>query len=140
MRAGRLMLEEISLAAKRGIDFGFESTLSGHGHLNLIRHLKGRGYRVHFFYLWLPSVEVALSRVKSRVSSGGHDIAETTIRRRFERSIRNFLVYYRVLADSWILFNNSNRTPSIIAYEKESNLYKIDTDLFDRLVARHVGK
>lgn len=140
MRAGRLMLEEINFAAKRGVDFGFETTLSGHGHLRLIRHLKERSYRVHFFYLWLPSVEVALSRVKSRALSGGHDIIETIIRRRFERSIRNFMVYYRVLGDSWILFNNSDRTPTIIAFEKESNLYRIDADLFDRLIARYVNK
>src|SRR6266852_6813732 len=55
-RAGRLMLEEIELLAKRGADFGFETTLSGRSHLNLIRGLKKRGYGIHFFYLWLPSV------------------------------------------------------------------------------------
>jgi hypothetical protein len=59
-RAGRLMLEEIDLYAKPGDSFGFETTLSGRSYLSLIRRLKRRGYEVHFFYLWVPSVELAL--------------------------------------------------------------------------------
>jgi predicted ABC-type ATPase len=61
------MLGEIEALAKQHADFGFETTLAGRGHLNLIRDLKRRGYEVHFFYLWLPSVELAIARVKERV-------------------------------------------------------------------------
>jgi predicted ABC-type ATPase len=50
-RAGRLMLEEIELHARRMECFGFETTLSGRSYLNLIRHLKLDGYDVHFFFL-----------------------------------------------------------------------------------------
>jgi len=73
-RAGRMMLEEIDLYARRGESFGFETTLSGRSYLSLIRRLKRRGYEVHFFYLWVPSVELALSRIRGRVSLGGHDV------------------------------------------------------------------
>jgi predicted ABC-type ATPase len=66
-RAGRLMLEEIDLHAKRGESFGFETTLSGRSYLNLIRRLKRWGYEVHFFYLWVSNVELALSRIRGRV-------------------------------------------------------------------------
>jgi predicted ABC-type ATPase len=48
LRAGRLMLEEINLFMRRGADFGFETTLSGRGHLNLVRQLKKRAYGIHF--------------------------------------------------------------------------------------------
>src|SRR5215467_7190487 len=122
VRAGRLMLEEISLAMQRGIDFGFETTLSGRGHLNLVRRLKKRGYRVHFFYLWIPSVELALSRIRERVSRGGHDVPETVVRRRFTRSMRNFFLHYRQLADRWILFDSSVAPPSVIAKQEEGRL------------------
>jgi len=57
-RAGRLMLEEIDLCAKRGESFGFETTLSGRSYLSLIRRLMKQGYEVHFFYLWVPIVEL----------------------------------------------------------------------------------
>src|SRR6202140_3136214 len=66
VRAGRLMLNEIDEFARRGVDFGFETTLSGRAHMNLIRHLKHRGYGVNIFYLWVPSVDLALSRVRER--------------------------------------------------------------------------
>ena len=55
---------------------------------------------MHVFFLWVRSVEVAVSRVKDRVLSGGHGIPEVIIRRRFGRSIRNLLAEYRALADS----------------------------------------
>lgn len=100
VRAGRLMLAEIGLAMKRGADFGFETTLSGRGHLHLVHQLRKRGYGVHFFYLWVQSVELALLRIRERVSRGGHDIPEEVVRRRFARSTRNFLAHYRQLADS----------------------------------------
>jgi predicted ABC-type ATPase len=134
VRAGRLMLEEIDLLARRSIDFGFETTPSGRAHLNLIRSLMQRQYKVNIFYLWLPNAEVALSRVRERVSGGGHDIPEHVVRRRFDRSMRNFLALYRMLADSWTLFNNSGKLSSVIAFEKESKLRKIDAELFDRLI------
>jgi predicted ABC-type ATPase len=65
---------QIEALAQQPADFGFETTLAGRGHRNLIRGLKRRGYEVHFFYLWLPSVELATSRVRERVLRGGHDI------------------------------------------------------------------
>src|SRR5690348_6175768 len=114
-RAGRLMLAEIDLHVKRRENFGFETTLSGRSYLKLILRLKRAGYEVTFFYLWLPSVELALLRIKGRVSLGGHDVPASDVRRRFGRSIRNFLVHYRPLADAWLLYDNTTAMPQIIA-------------------------
>ena len=93
--------------AERRVSFAFETTLSGRSHLALLRKLKAEGYDIHFFFLWLKSVELALSRVKERVSRGGHDVPEPVVRRRFDRSMQNFLLYYRPLAKVWTLFDNS---------------------------------
>lgn len=108
---------------RRGADFGFETTLSGRTHLGVIRDLKERAYQVHFFYLWVPSVELALARIRERVSRGGHDVPEAVVRRRFERSITNFLVHYRLLADSWMLFDNSDTRPALIASSKDAHSF-----------------
>ncbi len=136
-RAGRLVLEEINLFAKQGINFGFETTLSGRSYLNLIRVLKNQGYKIHFFFLWLPSVDHALSRVKERVAAGGHDVPEADLRRRFERSIHNFLTEYRSLADSWTLLDNSGAAPSVICYEKDDRLNIINEDAYRALAVRY---
>jgi predicted ABC-type ATPase len=46
---------------------------------------------------------------------GGNDVPEAIARRRYNRSIRNFLNIYRSLSESWILFDNSGETPKVIA-------------------------
>jgi predicted ABC-type ATPase len=136
-RAGRLMLEEIDLYAKRGDSFGFETTLSGRSYLGLIRRLKRREYEVHVFYLWVPSVELALLRIRGRVSLGGHDVPAADVRRRFDRSIRNFLVHYRHLANSWTLYDNTAAMPKIIASEERGQLQIGETTLYNDLVRRY---
>ena len=135
--AGRLMLGEINLFARRGADFGFETTLSGRSHLHLIRQLKTQGYAAHFFFLWVPSVDLALSRVRARVFEGGHNVPEVVVRRRFGRSIRNFFIHYRRLADSWILFDNSGATPHVIAFEKQGEVRIMEPEIHNGLVARY---
>ncbi len=135
--AGRLMLGEINLFAKRRADFGFETTLSGRSHLHLIRQLKNQGYATHFFFLWVPTVELALLRVRGRVLKGGHDVPEAVVRRQFDRSIKNFLFHYRRLGDSWTLIDNSEATPTVIAFEKQGELRIIAAESYNALVARY---
>lgn len=136
-RAGRLMLEEIQRLADSGRDFGFETTLSGRTYMSLLRELRQRGYATHLFFLWLPTVGLALSRVKGRVREGGHDIPPSVVRRRFERSIRNFFVHYRPIAHSWTLFDNSAQVPRVIARKRDGKLYIIQTKLYAGLAARY---
>ena len=56
------------------------------------------------------------------VLEGGQDVPEVVVRRRFNRSVRNFLVRYRRVADSWTMFDNSDATPATIAFEKQGEL------------------
>lgn len=136
-RAGRLMLREIELLSKRAADFGFETTLSGQAHLHLISRLKDRGYGVHFFYIWVPSPAFSVSRIRERVLKGGHDVPEPVILRRFDRSIRNFFVKYRQLGDSWILFDNTEYTPKVMAYETSGKVTIIDIERYKELSGRY---
>jgi predicted ABC-type ATPase len=140
LRAGRLMLDEIADLAKQRADFGFETTLSGHSHLKLLRDLKNIGYQLNIFYLWLPRVELALDRVRTRVQRGGHNIPDAIVRRRFDRSIRNFLNHYCLLAESWIMFDNSGDTPKTVVSFAANRLSIIMADEYEELVARYGGK
>jgi len=136
-RAGRLMLEEINYYAKRGEDFGFETTLSGRTYLGLIRRLKKLGYIVHFFFLLVPTVDLALTRVRGRVLEGGHNIPEPLVRRRFGRSIQNFFADYRQPGDSWIVFDNSGATPAVVAFQKQGNTSIMNRELYAALMKRY---
>jgi predicted ABC-type ATPase len=137
LRAGRLMLEQINFYIERGEDLGFETTLSGRSYLGLTRRLKRRNYRVHFFFLFVPTIDLSLTRIKARVSTGGHDVPESVVRRRFGRSIQNFLNYYRQLADSWTLFDNSRASPAVVAFAKEGTSVIINEAIYDGIIARY---
>ena len=134
MKAGRLVLEQLHELAKKNLDFAFETTLAGKTYVNYLKEAKRRGYRIHLFFLWIPSEKLALQRIKDRVAEGGHDVPAEDVRRRFARSIRNFLQLYRPLLDSWMLFDNSGRIPKLIAEEKDRSENIIDRGLFENII------
>jgi predicted ABC-type ATPase len=130
LRAGRLMLEQIHSLGKRGVDFGFETTLSGKTYIKLFNDLKKRRYKIHLYFLWINSVELAIERIRTRVTNGGHDVAEEVVRRRFDKSLTNFLNYYQPLADSWVIFNNSEDIPQMVAFMGSGKVKILDHELF----------
>jgi predicted ABC-type ATPase len=105
--AGRLMLDRLKDLVEQRKDFAFESTLSGRTGTRFMRWALEGGYHVHILYLWLPSPELAVARVRGRVAAGGHDVPADVIRRRFKRSLYNFDRYYRLLATTWRLYDSS---------------------------------
>ena len=133
MRAGRLLLEEIRRLASRRSDFGFETTLSGVTYVSFLRRLKAQGYRIQLFFLWIPTVEMALARIADRVRRGGHDIPEQVVRRRFHKGIQHLFKLYRPLLDLWMLFDNSGTEPRLIAREEVGALRVFDQKLFIKI-------
>lgn len=139
VRAGRLMLSEMRFYADKRMSFALETTLSGRSYLNLVKHLIAQGYKTHFFFLWVGVVDVAMSRIRERALKGGHDVPEAVVRRRFERSIKNFLNEYRHLADAWYLFDNSGAAPELISLKRENRLRMIKSDVYQEIVT-HYGQ
>jgi predicted ABC-type ATPase/predicted transcriptional regulator of viral defense system len=107
VEAGRILLARLRELAERQVDFAFEGTLSGRTLHAFLRRLADIGYESHVFYLWLPSVELAVARVRRRVQAGGHDVPEPVIRRRFRASLVNFDRFYRPAASAWRLYDGS---------------------------------
>ena len=133
IQAGRIMLEQMHSLGNRGVDFGFETTLSGKAQLKLFRDLKKRGYHIHLFFLWVNSIDIALRRIEQRVRNGGHNVPEAIVRRRFEKSLFNFFNLYQPIVESWAIFDNSQETPKLIAFKESGILEIIDPEFFDRL-------
>ncbi len=105
--AGRLMLSEMERYLERGDDFALETTLASRTLAPFVRRSKAAGYRFNLIYMWLESADLAVNRVARRVSSGGHNIPEDVIRRRYKRGRANFFGLYRELADEWSVIDNS---------------------------------
>ncbi len=114
-RAGRLLLETINEHVATGRSFAFETTLSGLAYSRSIPVWQGLDYFVSLFYLRLPSAEMAIDRVRQRVSVGGHDVPEAVIRRRFHAGWRNFENIYRELVDEWRIYDNSGPEPVLLS-------------------------
>lgn len=126
MEAGRVMLRRFEALVRARTSFACESTLAS---VTLRTHLlkwRAAGYRIHVVYLWLPSVDLALLRVRLRVEAGGHDVPDTTTRRRFERGRANFFGRYAPIADRWRLYDASSPAgPVLVATGRSSNRRRI---------------
>ena len=134
IKAGRILVKEIHSLAAKNVDFAFETTLSGKSYVSFLSELKKNSYSINIFFLWINTVELALNRIKDRVASGGHDVAAVDVRRRFHRGIYNFFRYYKPLADTWLLFNNADVTPRLIARAKDGEEEIVDKVLFERIM------
>lgn len=105
--AGRIMLKRLQQLAEARADFAFESTLSSRTFAAFLAKLKEQGYAVAIYYFALANAQLAVRRVKLRVSLGGHDVPPDIVRRRYGRSVSNFFHLYMPLADEWTVFDNS---------------------------------
>lgn len=113
--AGRLMIAHMTDLVRTRRNFAIETTLAGVRLADHLVEMRASGYRVHLFYLWLPSADLAVARVGQRVALGGHSIPVETIRRRYFRSLRNLFNVYQPVADSWRVFDNARTKPALIA-------------------------
>jgi predicted ABC-type ATPase len=119
IRAGRLMLEEISSCVQRRENFAFETTLAGLSYLRHIRQWRSADYHVGLFFLSLPDVETAIAREAERVRQGGHNILEPVIRRRFAAGLTNVNRAYKSAVDSWAVYDNSGATPTLLEWSEK---------------------
>ena len=113
--AGRIMLGRINDLLESGAGFAFETTLSTRSYVSFIGKAQNKGYTVTLLYFWLSSPQLAIKRVAKRVSIGGHNIPNDIIIRRYYRSINNLLNLYLTTCDSWIVIDNCEIHPEVIA-------------------------
>jgi len=139
IKAGKLVLEEIKGLSDKGADFAFETTLSGKSYIRFLKKLKEHEYNISIFFLWIQNTDLALTRIKDRVATGGHNVPAVDVRRRFDRGLNNFFKYYKPLADTWLLFNNSDVVPRLIAREKNGMSEVFDKELFSMITAHGGG-
>ena len=116
IQAGRVMLERLSHLTAQRVNVAFETTLASRSFAPWIKELIQTGYAFRIVFLWLPSADMAVSRVRDRVLEGGHHVPEAVIRRRYEAGLKNFFHIYYSFATSWLFLDNSNSaSPRLIA-------------------------
>lgn len=117
-QAGRVLLNEIKNKIQAGDSFAFESTLSGLTYASIINEAKKNNYKIIIYFIFLNKITLNISRIKKRVSQGGHNIPTNIVRRRHLRCFENFWNLYRELSDEWTILDNSNSKPKLILNKK----------------------
>lgn len=131
LEAGKLFLQEVERSIEAREDFAFETTLSGKSHLSRVRRMLEDGWRVNLIYLWLPSKEASLSRVRKRVRQGGHNIPEQDIHRRYGKSLKNLLEHYAPLCTEAQCFDNSKQPKRLIFRQAGDSVIVSNNELFN---------
>ncbi len=104
--AARRVLNSVREHIEKRESFALETTLSGHGYLQMMLDARRRGFEIVLVYIGTENVEINLSRIRDRVLAGGHNVPEPGVRRRYERSFENLPTAIQ-RADHAILFDNS---------------------------------
>ncbi|MBQ6244673.1 MAG: zeta toxin family protein [Bacteroidales bacterium] len=130
--ASRYMLMKINYLLDKRADFAVETTLATRSLLKIVQQAQGLGYEATLLYLWLNSPELAIQRVRERVRTGGHNIPEAVVRRRYVMGLQYFFEAYLPVIDRWILADNSKPPFAIVAegskqvsYIKDSEKYRL---------------
>ena len=117
-------LERIAALIGGRATFGFETTLSGRGHLKLLADARKTGYRICLYYLWMPEKLMLPSRIRHRVLSGGHDVPSEDVFRRYGRSVANLRDYAK-LADQLYVFD-ATRNPQEMIFGRNGRTHAKD--------------
>jgi len=128
LESGRQLLRRMDSLAAEGRSFAVETTLASRSLAPRLRDLQSAGYTVSLFFFFVPTPDLCVERVASRVRRGGHDIPEPTIRRRFNAGLQNFLNIYAPLADEWRVLQNTDteaNSPLLIAEKSFSKAINI---------------
>jgi predicted ABC-type ATPase len=104
--AGRAALTQRELLLQRGLDFSFETTLSGRTELRSVKTARDRGYRITLIYVGTESVVENLRRVERRRDEEGRSVERNDVRRRYFRSLVQ-LTSAASLADRTFVIDNT---------------------------------
>ena len=132
--AGRIMLHRINELLVSGENFAFETTLATKSYKSKIELAKKNNYNNVLLFFWLQNVELAIERVRIRVSEGGHNIPTDIIRRRYTNGIKNLFNIYLPIVDEVMIFDNSEGKHELIATKiLNSEIEVINMSKFEKL-------
>lgn len=134
IQAGKLMLKRLNYFVEHQTDFAFETTLSGLNYLRFLKKCQTQNYQINLIYFWLHSPDLAIARVRQRVASGGHNISEETIIRRYYRGQKNLIECYLALCQTWIIYDNSTFPSQLVAtYNPEQQITLYQAEIWEQI-------
>ena len=99
-------------------DFTFETVLSSHYKIDILEKAKSEGYFIKCIFVLTVDPSVNVARVAARVALGGHDVDESKIRSRYEKSLANIKKLME-LCDILHVYDNTVEPVRIIRKHKD---------------------
>ncbi len=96
------------------ISFSFETVMSHPNKIKLLDRSHAAGFRNYLYYVATEDPEINISRVKTRVLEGGHDVPTDKVVDRYYRSLDNLLDAVRS-TDRTYIFDNSGTESFLVA-------------------------
>lgn len=107
-------------------DFTFETVLSSDFKLTILEKVKSEDYFIKCIFVLTSDVSVNISRVNSRVASGGHDVDKGKIISRYRKSIDNIKKLVQ-MCDILHVYDNTDTPTRIIRKHKDDiSIYPSD--------------
>ena len=104
--ASRIAAERREAHIQKGESFVSETVFSHRSKLSLIKSAREAGFRIVMFHLDIVSGDLAVARVKARVSEGGHPVPDEKILQRYARN-KSLIRQAVLLADAALIFDSS---------------------------------
>lgn len=108
-------------------EFCFETVLSTGRNLELLRKAKNKGYFIRCYYVLTADPMINIWRVKSRVVSGGHDVPEDKIIKRYDRALELVKDLVKI-CDICHIYDNSGSRPFRIFKKRKEKFYFDECD------------
>lgn len=132
MEVGRVFFNRLNRKLEGSDSFVIETTLSGKYLIKVISGAKDKGFKIVLLYLFLEDCDENILRVKHRVLTGGHNVPEADIIRRYYRSIKMFWGIYKSLVDEWHLYYNGDDKFELISNNNDT----VDEILFEKFMEK----
>lgn len=100
-------------------DFSFETVLSSHYKLDLLKTAKNKGYFIKCVFILTADPKINVARIKARVASGGHDVPEEKTVKRYRSSLLNIKELLKICDILHVYDNSGNKPVRIVRKHKD---------------------
>lgn len=100
-----------------------------------MQRARQNGFRCQIAFTFVDAPSTGIGRIAQRVRSGGHHVPPEDVERRFYRSIKNFWLRYKEMADQWTLSDNRLSTMREIALGYSDVTHVIDHEAMKEFLA-----
>ena len=113
----------------RRMDFTFETVMSSPDKVAFLSEARAAGYRTYLYYVATDDPIINVSRVRSRVSLGGHTVPETKIIERYNRSLSLLRAAVANTSRAYVFDNSGNEQQHVwLAEVTEGRKVEIKSD------------